>query len=178
MPHGNSKKVQRWRDRLRRGRAGVLGTRGQGQVPGVGLVHLSSISPCTVPWVLPPLIFPPRLPEFLSSVSSSSLTSSWDFLCLHSAFPRELHPSPPSCISHSFQPSQAPSERGPHLAAAPTTTSPSLLSGSPHHACVPLSPPVLTVIHQDKDTCSPCLDDFSACLTICLPDLHPVLILP
>lgn len=75
MPHGNSKKVPRWRDRLQRGRAGVHGMRGQGQVPGVGLVHLSSISPCTAPWVLPPLTFPPWLPEFLSSASSSSLTS-------------------------------------------------------------------------------------------------------
>lgn len=67
---------------------GVHGTRGQGQVPGVGLVHLSSISPCTAPCVLPPLTFPPWLPEFLSSASFSSLTSSWDFLYLHSAFPK------------------------------------------------------------------------------------------
>lgn len=60
----------------------------------------------TAPSVLLPLTFPPWLPEFLSSS-----TSSWDFHCLHSAFPGQLRPSRPSCLSHSFQPSQAPSER-------------------------------------------------------------------
>lgn len=107
MPHGNSKKVRWWRNRLQRGRAGVRGTRGQGQVSGLRLVHLSEPhQPLTAPWVLPPLTFPPWLPEFLSSS-----TSSWDFHCLHSAFPGQLRPSRPSCLSHSFQPSQAPSER-------------------------------------------------------------------